>query len=343
MHFLLLFILLATQVLWGETKVPPGFEKVDVVINLGTRKGDIRFDKEVLEVKPGQKIKIIFKNTDEMAHNIVFCKKGTDTKKIGELALKMGEEGIKKGYVPESDKILWSMPMILPGKTGEMYFKAPDKPVMLPYVCTLPGHYLKMVGMLYVGMKPMKHKKKPANDYEVIPTGEPYIYRTGLHIPGIGRVPKAITVGFPSGIHYAFDADRCILVAAWKGKFIDAKGDWNGRGGKGAKVLGQLIYKNKDHFPLSSLKGQPQYKGYRLYKNEQIFLYTMGATMIRVRFKLENGKLIQRFMVRNMNSLTYKKAKDQPVTPLKGTFKDDVLVSSNQILGLLLFDLEIGK
>jgi hypothetical protein len=39
---------------------PPGFEKVDVVIELGTRHGDIRFDKESLYVEPGQKVKIIF-------------------------------------------------------------------------------------------------------------------------------------------------------------------------------------------------------------------------------------------------------------------------------------------
>ncbi len=36
----------------------------------------------------------------------------------------------------------------------------------------------------------------------------------------------AIAVGFPEGIHYAFDAEAVALSIAWQGRFLDARGTW---------------------------------------------------------------------------------------------------------------------
>ena len=138
-------------------KVPKGFEKVDQLIKMGTLHGKLQYDKTLLIVKPGEKICIEFKNTDEMAHNIVICKIGTDTNKIGAAALALGAEGIKKQYIPKSDKILLYTPLVESGQTYKFYFKAPDKPGKYPYVCTFPGHYQIMKGILQVGDVKGKH------------------------------------------------------------------------------------------------------------------------------------------------------------------------------------------
>jgi cbb3-type cytochrome oxidase cytochrome c subunit len=53
-----------------------------------------------------------------------------------------------------------------------------------------------------------------------------------------GAGTKAIAVGFPAGVSFAFDADACRVSYAWEGNFLDASPVWNNRGGAPAKLLG---------------------------------------------------------------------------------------------------------
>lgn len=55
----------------------------------------------------------------------------------------------------------------------------------------------------------------------------PRVLRTFLERAG----SRAIAVGLPVGIHYAFDAENVRLVELWQGEFLDAAGAWAGRGG----------------------------------------------------------------------------------------------------------------
>lgn len=292
----------------AEDKPPAGFEKVDLTINLGTLHTDIRFDKEVLEVGAGQKVKIIFKNESEMPHNMVILKRGVSTKSIGDKALMMGAAGIEKGYIPESDDILWALPIVMPGKSGVLYFKAPDKKTILPFVCTIPGHYMKMVGKIYVGEKAKKEVVKKESPFEIKITDKPYVYRTGLNIPGVGKKAYSIAVGLPGGMNFSFDAETCQLTSAWTGKFLDARKDWDGRGGNGAQILGKVFYKNKDHktmyFPVKG-GGKPVFRGYRMYKGNPVFICYVGANKMTISFREEKGKLIQKFAVWNTQYVTY--------------------------------------
>jgi hypothetical protein len=54
--------------------------------------------------------------------------------------------------------------------------------------------------------------------------------------------PRAIAVGMPSGLHYAFDANTARLADAWKGDFLDASGAWTGRGGDELGGLGERVW-----------------------------------------------------------------------------------------------------
>ena len=154
---IVLCILLGISLSAFAQKAPKGFEKVDQVIKMGTLHGKLQYDKTFLSVKPGAKIRIEFKNTDEMAHNIVICKIGTDTNKVGMAALKLGADGLKMQYIPKSDKILFHTPLVDSGKTYNFYFQAPKKNGAYPFVCTFPGHFQIMKGTLQVGPAPGKH------------------------------------------------------------------------------------------------------------------------------------------------------------------------------------------
>ena len=286
------------SVSYSEVKVPKGFEKVDQTIALGPRHGDIRFAKEAISVQPGQKIRIDFNNRDEMPHNIIILKPGSSTKEIGELALKMGAEGLAAGYVPKSDKIISSMPMILPGKKGSMFFQAPNEKCKLPFVCTIPGHYLKMVGIIYVGLTPPKPKKESKN-FEITVLDKPYIYRSGIDIPGVGKRAYSIAVGLPGGMNYTFDAVNCTVTSAWTGKYLNCQNDWNGRGGKGAKIIGKVFYTNKDHKTIYLPKkgGVPKFSGYRVHNGLPTFIYYVGTHKVQLTVTAENGKLVKKYSV----------------------------------------------
>lgn len=345
MLYLLTVSLLLSNYTFAQDKAPAGFEKVDVKIDLGTIHGDIRFNKEELVVKPGQKIKIVFKNSDEMPHNMLILKPGSSTKQIGELAMKMGPAGLEAGYIPKSDKVLWHIPMTMPGKTGVVYFKAPDKKGIYPYVCTIPGHFLKMIGKLYVGEKPKKKPRKPSH-IEIVVDDKPYVYRSGVNIPGVGKRAFSIAVGMPGGMNYIFDAESCQLTAAWTGKFLDAKSDWSGRGGNGAKIMGKVFYTNKDHktihFPIKG-GGKPVFRGYRMYKGMPVFICYVGANKMTIQFREEKGKLVQRISVWNTQYVTYlAKPKANITAGGQKLINGELTKTARPADGMLIFEVEVA-
>lgn len=346
MLYVLSALLIIIPTVSAQDKAPAGFEKVDLKIDLGTIHGDIRFNKEELVVQPGQKIKIVFKNTDEMPHNMLILKPGSNTKEMGELAMKMGEAGLAAGYIPKSDKILWHIPMVMPGKTGVLYFQAPAKKGIYPYVCTIPGHFLKMIGNLYVGEKPKKTKPKDNTSFEIAIKDSPYVYRSGVDIPGVGKKAFSIAVGLPGGMNYIFDAESCQLTAAWTGKFLDAKKDWDGRGGNGAKILGKVFYSNKDHktlhFPVKG-GGTPVFRGYRMYNGNPVFICYVGPNKMTIQFREEKGKLVQKISVWNTQYVTYVAKPGAKVTAggenlINGEFTKPARPSD----GMLIFEMEVS-
>lgn len=61
-----------------------------------------------------------------------------------------------------------------------------------------------------------------ASDFELVPEERPLVLRTFMERAGT----HAVAVGFPAGVHVAWDAERCRLAEAWRGRFLDARGTW---------------------------------------------------------------------------------------------------------------------
>jgi hypothetical protein len=55
--------------------------------------------------------------------------------------------------------------------------------------------------------------------------------------PGIGK--RGVGVGYPAGIHLAFDAGQMRLGSIWTGGFIEASGLWRGQGAGQAGIRGR--------------------------------------------------------------------------------------------------------
>jgi putative heme-binding domain-containing protein len=126
--------------------------------NLGIQVIDIKpiphamvFDTESFTVRAGQAVEIRFENTDIMPHNLVVTVRGA-LSKVGQaaevMALEPGAE--HKDYVPEMPEVLHATSLLYPGQNQRLAFTAPTEPGDYPFVCTFPGHWILMNGIMRV-------------------------------------------------------------------------------------------------------------------------------------------------------------------------------------------------
>jgi putative heme-binding domain-containing protein len=111
----------------------------------------LRYDKTLLVVEAGKPVAITLENQDAMPHNIAILTPGA-LEEIGSAAEKMPAEPDGEGrlYVPASPKVLHATKLVSPGQTTQLAFDAPVEPGDYPYVCTFPGHWRRMSGVMTV-------------------------------------------------------------------------------------------------------------------------------------------------------------------------------------------------
>ena len=131
---------------------PDGFGEGNVArITLKAIPGKMIYDQDTLWIKAGQKVIINFENDDNMAHNIVVVKPG-HKEEIGKLADQMATQadGYQRNFIPESDHVLFWTPLVNSGEHYSLEFTAPDEIGSYPYICTFPGHWRMMQGVMMV-------------------------------------------------------------------------------------------------------------------------------------------------------------------------------------------------
>ncbi len=129
---------------------PPPKAVKHVDLEIASQANTMTYDKKTLTVPAGAEVHISFKNNATMStlpHNWVLVKPGTEAS-VAAAGLKFGEQA---GYLDMRDHdILANVPMAKPGASSEATFTAPDEPGSYPYICSIPGHYLMMKGVLTV-------------------------------------------------------------------------------------------------------------------------------------------------------------------------------------------------
>ena len=125
-------------------------------ITLTADKIQFIYDIKEFTVKAGQKVKLTLVNPMEsltkQPHNILILKKGK--KEVVGLLANMGLADpdfiTKKNCIPESEDILHHSGLVLPGKSETIEFTAPKEKGDYPYICTFPGHWILMNGVMHV-------------------------------------------------------------------------------------------------------------------------------------------------------------------------------------------------
>jgi len=126
------------------------------VVNIGCIPERMRYTVERFDVKPDQSVKIVFTNPDATDHNLLILKPGC-LEEVGMAANEMARDprNANSDFVPAEKQalILHTAPMIGPTRRKQVHvlrFKAPTQPGIYPYVCTFPGHWVVMKGVMVV-------------------------------------------------------------------------------------------------------------------------------------------------------------------------------------------------
>ena len=114
----------------------------------------MQFDKREFTVKSGEKVELEFKNIGKlpkiaMGHNLVILKKGISSLKFGQKVMSNGCKCNQR--VPEAsmEDVIAATKLLGPGEKKPLIFTAPE-PGDYQFVCSFPGHFAMMRGIMVV-------------------------------------------------------------------------------------------------------------------------------------------------------------------------------------------------
>ncbi|MAI71916.1 MAG: heme-binding domain-containing protein [Rhodopirellula sp.] len=112
---------------------------------------NLMFDQTEIHLPAGQAVKLTFKNPDSVPHNWALLKPET-LQKVGEQCNRLisDPQAAAQHYIPVSSDILAHTNVVEPYAEHTIYFLTPSEAGRYPYVCTFPGHWMVMNGVLVV-------------------------------------------------------------------------------------------------------------------------------------------------------------------------------------------------
>lgn len=127
------------------TNGPPGR-----VLHMAAANG-LQFSVKELHAKAGERLTLTFTNPDVMPHNWALLVQGSMAS-VGEQANRFiaDPRAVSRHYVPDIPEVLAYTDMVNPGGAFSVHFNAPKQPGDYPYICTFPGHWMLMNGVMHV-------------------------------------------------------------------------------------------------------------------------------------------------------------------------------------------------
>jgi len=124
------------------------------VITIKPIVNEMKYDLKSFEVEAGQQVEIRFKNIDFMQHNLLILSPNS-LETVGAAADKMAsaKNGAANNYVPSIPQVLFATKLVDPDTEAVLRFKVPEKAGDYPFVCTFPGHWRIMNGIMKVTAK----------------------------------------------------------------------------------------------------------------------------------------------------------------------------------------------
>ena len=124
-----------------------GFETAQVKCVPG-----LQFEPRRIRMRAGRRAVIVLENADvEMPHNLVVVKPDR-LKAIGEASMMLAADpsAIGKHYVPEDKGVIAMSRLVKTKEQYSIYFNTPKEAGEYPFICTFPGHWMIMRGILEI-------------------------------------------------------------------------------------------------------------------------------------------------------------------------------------------------
>ena len=136
---------------WNLLSADSEADKNAIVITIKTVPEAMKYDKKEFSVPADKTIILVLENPDAMQHNLVIGKPKS-LEIIGNAANKMitQKDAAEKNYVPAIPQVITATPLVNPNETYRLKFTAPSQPGDYPFVCTFPGHWSIMNGVMKV-------------------------------------------------------------------------------------------------------------------------------------------------------------------------------------------------
>jgi azurin len=145
------FLSLLSAVIFANTALAQTAVKIEMSAN-----DEMKFNTRSITVEVGQKVTLVFKNTgtiplSKMGHNLVILRPDTP---LVSFASKCANP--KAGYLPEdpeTKQLIFAATKRLGGGESDTIYFIPKEPGRYPFLCTTPGHFSEMQGIMTVKEK----------------------------------------------------------------------------------------------------------------------------------------------------------------------------------------------
>jgi azurin len=130
-------------------------------VKIRTYREQMLYDTKYFVVEAGKPVQISLENDDAMQHNIVVTQPGTADKVAMAGANLVVPPPGGKPFVPPSADVVAASDLAQGDETIKLSFTTPKKPGEYGYVCTFPGHNVRMYGVMLVVDDIDKYDRNP--------------------------------------------------------------------------------------------------------------------------------------------------------------------------------------
>ena len=131
-----------------------GFLNADHKITI-TGNDTMQFDVKEFTVQASAKVELTFKNIGKlpklaMGHNLVILKEGVSPLKFGQKIMGMGASPTNPLPKESLVEVIAATKLLGPGESEKLSFTAPKQAGLYQFLCSFPGHYAIMRGVMVV-------------------------------------------------------------------------------------------------------------------------------------------------------------------------------------------------